>query len=86
MMNKLFFATILSFCILVSCANPESDLQTVQSDNGFQSRYTTKQLNEAPDKLIPFPQEVKWSKKKFIINSIKISDPELLDKNIQYIQ
>ncbi len=82
MMNKLIFATIVSFCILASCANPESDRQTVQSDNGFQSRYTTKQLNEAPLKLIPFPQEVKWSKKKLIINSIEISDTELLDKNI----
>ncbi|MCL3779212.1 beta-N-acetylhexosaminidase [Prolixibacteraceae bacterium JC049] len=72
LINQMFqFKTLtagLLFLFVLSCAITNKSVNAQEIP--FKSRFTSKQLSDAPVKLIPFPQEVKWQNKKHIVNRI----------------
>lgn len=83
-MKQFFLTILLSSYILVGCTNSSniSNQQNPSQDEVFNSRFTADQLNNAPVKLIPFPQEVSWKKKKSKIPSLRIENPQMVNENL----
>ncbi len=80
---RFFILFILSTSIFVACSVlHSSELQEGPIEPVFQSRFTADQLNNAPVKLMPYPQEVSWKNKTSEINSLKIENPQEINENL----
>nr|WP_293299768.1 family 20 glycosylhydrolase [Allomuricauda sp.] len=55
----------------------------VVCSQSFQSKFTVETLNNAPVKLIPFPQKVEWGKAVRTISSFRVEADSILPKSIQ---
>ncbi|MBT3244621.1 MAG: family 20 glycosylhydrolase [Bacteroidetes bacterium] len=81
---KLLIPIVLLFSsMIVSCSDSGSeDKPTEKSTELFESRFSALDLQDAPLKLIPYPQEVTWSRKKTKISSLSIINPDELNENM----
>lgn len=85
MKNRIFLliciAGIVSSFSLHSKAQNSAEIKTNEKVV-FTSLRSAKELISARVKLIPLPQEVVWGKKRSSIESIRIDNPQLLNKNL----
>lgn len=64
---------------------PSMMLLQAQKKEEYASKFTAAELNEAPVKLIPYPQLVRWNKKTLEVDSFTIIDETegILDQNFE---
>lgn len=74
-MKRLPFILLLFFI----CNNTFTYSQTTKV---FESKFTVKQLTDAPAMLIPFPQEYNWNNEYLEIKTIKIENTDAVSKSI----
>ncbi len=51
-------------------------------DNIFETRFTSKELESAPVKLIPYPQNIVWDNNKLAITDIYVKDVEKISPQL----
>jgi hypothetical protein len=78
MMTRLFLITAI--LLMVSCSEKVNEPEDSQV---FESKFKTSDLKNSPVKLIPFPQEVEWGRKKIRTKGLNLINSDFKNPNIE---
>ncbi|MDG1037752.1 MAG: glycoside hydrolase family 20 zincin-like fold domain-containing protein, partial [Polaribacter sp.] len=85
-MKSVISTITIIFCFsLVSLSLNAQNLELSDkaiTDNIFETRFTSKELESAPVKLIPYPQNIFWDNNKLAITDIYIKDVEKISPQL----
>ena len=88
--NKIMKSVISTITIIFCFSFVSSNLNAQNKelsdkaiiDNIFETKFTSKELESAPVKLIPYPQNIVWDNKKLGITDIYIKDVEKISPQL----